>query len=183
MAVKKTPLNDAFVYIPKVFGDERGYFVESFNQKTFAEETGLDIEFVQDNQAYSTVNVLRGLHFQKGAAAQSKLVRVLSGRIWDVIVDLREHSSTFGQWFGIELTEDNFRQLFVPKGFAHGYAVLSQTAVVFYKCDAYYNKEQEDGIRYDDPTLNIDWKINLEEAIISEKDKSWPLLDKSKRYF
>lgn len=183
MPVHSTPLNDAFVYKPNVFGDQRGYFFESFNAETFAKETGLDIKFVQDNQAFSSRNVLRGLHFQKGTAAQSKLVRVLDGSIYDVIVDLRNESSTFGQWYGIELSRDNFCQLFVPKGFAHGYAVLSETAEVFYKCDAFYNQAEEDGIFFDDSNLNIDWPMDLGQAIVSEKDKLWAKFDPKKKYF
>lgn len=183
MPVQPTPLNDAFIYKPTVFGDERGYFFESFNSERFAAETGLAIQFVQDNQAFSSQHVLRGLHFQKGEAAQSKLVRVLQGRIYDVIVDLRNESSTFGQWFGIELSRDNFCQLFVPKGFGHGYAVLSDTAEVFYKCDAFYNKAEEDGILYNDPSLNIDWQMDIAEAIVSEKDQIWPIFDSTKKYF
>ena len=183
MPIESTPLNDAFIYKPKVFGDERGYFFESFNAKAFAEESGLDIQFVQDNQAFSSRNVLRGLHFQKGTAAQSKLIRVLDGAIFDVIVDLRNDSSTFGQWFGIELSRDNFCQLFVPKGFAHGYAVLSQTAEVFYQCDALYNKAEEDGILYCDEALNIDWKIDLSQAIISDKDLAQPLFKECNSLF
>lgn len=170
MAIEITPLQDAFVFIPKVFGDERGYFFESFNQQQFEKESGVAVAFVQDNQARSVKNVLRGLHFQHEPYAQAKLVRVLQGKIWDVIVDIRKSSPTYGQWFGIELSDENHKQLFVPKGFAHGYSVLSDSAEVLYKCDAYYHQEAEDGILCHDPALAIDWKMDIREAIISGKD-------------
>ena len=165
-----TPLKDAFIFEPRVFHDERGYFFESFNAETFASETGFTNTFVQDNQARSTINVLRGLHFQNPPHAQTKLIRALEGVIWDVIVDIRKDSPTYGQWFGVELSAENKRQLLVPRGFAHGYSVLSETAEVFYKCDNLYNKPSEGGLLYNAPELNIDWKIDLDKAIVSEKD-------------
>lgn len=174
--VTPTPLQDAFVFEPRIFKDDRGYFFESFNAETFSKETGFANNFVQDNQARSSKNVLRGLHFQMEPYAQTKLVRVLEGTIWDVIVDVRKESPTYKQWFGVELSADNKKQLFVPKGFAHGYAVVSDTAEVFYKCDNLYHKESENGILYNDPQLNIDWKIDLNKSIISEKDKLWNCL-------
>lgn len=183
MAIEMTPLQDAFIFIPKVFGDERGYFFESFNQQQFEDESGISGAFVQDNQARSVKNVLRGLHFQYEPYAQAKLVRVLHGSIWDVIVDIRKSSPTYGQWFGIELSEENHKQLFVPKGFAHGYSVLSDSAEVFYKCDAYYHKEAESGILYHDPALAIDWKISLQEAIVSGKDREQDSWMPEKCYF
>lgn len=176
MKVTTTPLEGLLIIEPRIFNDDRGYFYESFNSRTFAEQTGVEINFVQDNQARSVKNVLRGLHFQNAPSAQTKLVRVLEGVIWDVVVDVRKDSATFGQWYGIELSAENKLQFLVPKGFAHGYAVLSETSEVFYKCDGYYDKATEGGVRYNDPSLNIDWKIDLNEAIVSEKDLVQPLL-------
>lgn len=161
------------VYEPRVFADERGYFFESFNQRTF-EEGGIFCNFVQDNQARSTRGVLRGLHFQTGEYAQAKLVRVLEGAVLDVVVDLRPESPTYGKWYSIELTAENKRQLFVPRGFAHGYVVLSDTAEFFYKCDNFYSKAHEGGIIYNDPSLNIDWQLPVDQFIVSEKDRVLP---------
>jgi dTDP-4-dehydrorhamnose 3,5-epimerase len=175
MNVIKTPFEGLLILEPKVFGDERGYFFESFNERVFIEATGFQHRFVQDNQARSTKNVLRGLHYQNEPIAQSKLIRCLQGAIWDVVVDLRKDSATFGQWYGVELTEENKRQFLIPRGFAHGYSVLSDTAEVFYKCDNFYSREHEGGVLYNDPALGIDWKIDLQEAIISDKDKVQPL--------
>lgn len=183
MNVIKTPIEGLLILEPRIFADERGYFFESYNAKTFKDATGLDIVFVQDNQARSTRNVLRGLHYQNEPAAQSKLLRVLQGVIWDVAVDIRRNSPTYGQWYGIELSEENKRQFFIPKGFAHGYSVLSETAEVFYKCDELYNKEAEGGVLYADPVINIDWKIDLSQAIISDKDKVQPLLKDANNKF
>ena len=146
------------IFEPKVFGDNRGYFFESYNQKVFSEED-IEINFVQDNQASSTFGVIRGLHFQIEPYAQTKLIRVLSGKIIDAVVDLRKNSPTYGKAYTIELSSENKKQLLVPKGFAHGYSVISETAEVFYKCDAFYNKESEGGIAWNDPSLNIDWQI------------------------
>jgi dTDP-4-dehydrorhamnose 3,5-epimerase len=141
----------------------------------------VNLQFVQDNQARSSRGVLRGLHYQSGPMAQAKLVRVLEGEVLDVVVDLREDSPTFGRWYSIRLSEDNKRQLFVPRGFAHGYLVLSETAEFFYKCDNFYSREHEGGIRYNDPKLNIDWEFNLDEVIVSDKDAALPGLGKHRK--
>ncbi|MGI8952528.1 MAG: dTDP-4-dehydrorhamnose 3,5-epimerase [Chitinophagaceae bacterium] len=177
MRIESTPLNDCLIIRDTVFEDERGYFFESFNKKRFYEETGLNIDFVQDNQSASTKGVLRGLHFQKGEFAQAKLVRVLHGTVLDVAVDIRKNSSTFGEYFAIELSEASHTQFFIPRGFAHGFVVLSEKAVFFYKCDNYYNKNADAGILYNDPALNIDWKLSANEIILSEKDMKLPLLE------
>ena len=174
MTVKETHLSGCFVIEPQVFGDDRGYFFESFNQKTFEEKTGLEINFVQDNQSMSQRGVLRGLHFQKGAFAQAKLVRVIKGKVLDVVVDVRPESATYGQSFSIVLSEENQKQLFVPRGFAHGFSVLEDNTIFSYKCDNYYNKESEGGIIYNDKDLNIDWKLSEAEVQLSEKDKLLP---------
>ena len=158
---------------PRVFGDSRGHFFESYNEREFA-ENGVRIKFVQDNQSMSSYGVIRGLHFQKEPHAQTKLVRVLSGCILDVAVDLRKNSPTYGKHYGVELSAQNKLQLLVPKGFAHGFSVLSETAEVMYKCDAFYHKESESGIIYNDSTLNIDWKIPMNKAVVSEKDLQQP---------
>ncbi len=169
----KTPFEGLVVFEPLVWEDQRGYFFESYNRQTFA-EAGIHADFVQDNQARSTYGVLRGLHFQKPPYEQAKLVRVTEGAVYDVAVDLREDSPTYGQWYGLELSAENKRQLFVPRGFAHGYLVLTPTAEFCYKCDNFYSKAHEGGIRYDDPTLGINWPIALNEAILSEKDLALP---------
>lgn len=174
MIVNETKLQDCYLIEPAVFGDERGYFLESYNHNNFKKLTGLDVEFVQDNESFSSKGVLRGLHFQRGEHAQAKLVRVIQGRVLDIVVDLREDSETFGEHFAIELSEDNKNQLFVPRGFAHGFVVLSETALFAYKCDNFYNKASEGGIIYNDKTLDIDWKIETSELIISEKDMQLP---------
>lgn len=176
MNVITTGIEGLLILEPRVFNDDRGYFFESFNGKTLEDATGFNSVFVQDNQARSTKNVLRGLHYQNNPHAQTKLIRALEGTIWDVVVDLRKDSKTYGQWYGVELSAENKRQFLIPKGFAHGYSVLSDTAEVFYKCDNYYNKASEGGVLYNDPSLNIDWKIDLKDAIISEKDLVQPLL-------
>ena len=176
MEITKTPIEGLLIINPKILRDERGYFYESFNKNTFFNATGIETNFVQDNQARSVKNVLRGLHYQNSPAAQTKLLRVIEGSIWDVAVDIRPGSPTFGQWYGIELTADNKLQFYIPKGFAHGYAVLSDTAEVFYKCDDFYSRECEGGVSYSDPAINIDWKIDLSAAIVSEKDLKQPLL-------
>ncbi|MGH2645391.1 MAG: dTDP-4-dehydrorhamnose 3,5-epimerase [Chitinophagaceae bacterium] len=165
----ETEIPGLLVYEPKVFRDDRGYFFESYNENTF-KESGIHISFVQDNQARSVYGVLRGLHYQLAPHAQTKLIRVLEGEIMDVVVDIRKGSPTYGRAFTVRLSADNKKQLLVPKGFAHGYAVLSQTAEVMYKCDAFYNKTCEGGIIFNDPELNIDWGIPLDKAIVSEKD-------------
>ena len=176
MKIESSPLPGCYIIHDTVFGDSRGGFFESFNRKTFFELTGTDVDFVQDNQSTSIRGVLRGLHFQKGDAAQAKLVRVLQGAVLDVAVDLREDSPTFGQYYSIELSATSHTQLFIPRGFAHGFVVLSDIAVFFYKCDNYYNKQQEGGIIYNDAQLAIDWKVPPEEFMLSEKDKVNPTL-------
>lgn len=175
MNVITTPFEGLLILEPRVFGDDRGYFFESFNEQVFEKETAFGYKFVQDNQARSVKNVLRGLHYQNNPIAQSKLIRCLQGSIWDVVVDLRRNSKTYKQWYGVELNDENKRQFLIPRGFAHGYSVLSDTAEVFYKCDNFYSKENEGGVFYMDPSLNIDWKINLDEAIVSDKDKIQPM--------
>lgn len=170
MKITETFLKDCFIIEPKVFKDSRGEFFEAFNQKLFQEKTGLDVKFVQDNQSISLKGVVRGLHIQKGEYAQAKLVRVIQGRVLDVVVDVREKSDTFGKVFSIELSKENQLQLFIPKGFLHGFSVLEDNTIVTYKCDNYYNKESEDGVIYNDPILNIDWKLKTNEIILSEKD-------------
>ncbi len=175
MTIEKTPLQDCFIINDTVFPDSRGYFFESFNAGAFEKLTGVKAEFVQDNQSASTYGVLRGLHFQNGEAAQAKLVRVLEGSVLDVAVDLRKYSSTFGKSFSLELTADNHKQLYIPRGFAHGFVVLSDKAVFFYKCDNYYNKEAEGGILYNDPDLKIDWQLSSDKLVLSDKDKANPL--------
>ena len=168
-----TPIPDLLIFEPKIWHDDRGYFFESYNRKTWEDE-GLDIHFVQDNQARSMQGVLRGLHYQTGSMAQAKLVRVLEGEVLDVAVDLRPESPTYGQWYSIRLSAENKRQLFVPRGFAHGYLVLSELAEFSYKCDNYYSKAHEGGLRYDDPGLNIDWEFDLTQVLVSEKDEALP---------
>ena len=174
MKIEKTPLADCYIIHDTVHGDHRGYFFESFNRKTFFSETGMDIDFVQDNQSKSQKGVLRGLHFQDGEHAQAKLVRVLQGKVLDVVVDLRKKSPSYGQSFAMELTEDNHQQLFVPRGFAHGFVVLSETAVFFYKCDNYYNKASERGIIFNDTDLAINWELSDADLILSDKDRVLP---------
>jgi dTDP-4-dehydrorhamnose 3,5-epimerase len=161
------------IYEPKVFEDSRGYFFEAYNQQIFLNE-GINISFIQDNQSRSSYGVIRGLHYQLNPAAQIKLVRVLEGRILDVAVDIRKGSPTYGQVFSLELSAENKKQLLIPKGFAHGFSVLSETAIVLYKCDALYNKDAEAGIRFDDAELNIDWGIPKQKTVISDKDITLP---------
>ena len=175
MKVTETGFKDLLILEPLVLEDERGYFSESYNYATFLKNQ-IDITFVQDNQSFSKNGVLRGLHFQKQPFAQTKLVRVLSGEIIDVVVDLRENESTFKRTFQVKLSHDNRRQLLVPKGFAHAFVVLSENASVLYKCDEYYNKRSEGGIRFDDPDLGIDWGTAKENLIVSPKDMSLPFL-------
>lgn len=176
MNIEFTPLEGCFLIHDSFFGDHRGYFFESFNRNTFLEKTGLAVDFVQDNQSSSQRGVLRGLHFQQGEFAQAKLVRVLKGSVLDIAVDLRKDSKTFGQHFAVELSEDSHTQFFVPRGFAHGFVVLSAEAVFFYKCDNYYHKASEGGIIYNDPDLAIDWRIPQAELLLSEKDTLLPRL-------
>jgi dTDP-4-dehydrorhamnose 3,5-epimerase len=178
----KTEFPGLLIFEPKIWGDERGYFFESYNQKVFIEQ-GITINFLQDNQASSTYGVIRGLHYQLNPFAQTKLIRVLSGSILDVAVDIRKNSPTFGKAYTIELSAENKKQLLVPKGFAHGYSVISETAEVFYKCDEFYDKESEGGIAFNDPALNIDWGIEESRAIISEKDMKHPGVNACKNNF
>jgi len=182
MDFKKTDFPGLFVIEPKVFQDARGYFFESFRQEKF---TGSDVEvsFVQDNESKSSYGVIRGLHYQLNPFAQAKLVRVIQGAVFDVAVDLRNGSPTFGKWFGMELNGDNKKQLYIPRGFAHGFSVLTETAVFSYKCDNYYNKDSERSIRYDDATLNIDWKIEGNKQVISEKDLDAPVFENAEINF
>ena len=171
MKVKSTPLKNCYIIEPTVFEDDRGYFYEKFNEQKFEQLTGMNGHFVQDNVSKSSYGVLRGLHLQKGDMAQAKLVSCLEGRVWDVAVDLREDSPTFGQWFGVELSAENRLQFYIPRGFAHGFSVLSPTAVFAYKCDNFYNKESEGGIIWNDAEFGIDWKLPMSDIILSEKDK------------
>lgn len=170
MKLIETNIPGLLVIEPDVFRDNRGYFFESFSARKFKELTGLKVDFVQDNESYSGYGTVRGLHFQKGEHAQAKLIRVVSGRVLDVAVDLREGSPTFGHHFSIELTGENHLQIFIPKGFAHGFSVLSEKAVFQYKCDEYYAPQSEAGLLWNDPDLGIDWKLPESEAIVSEKD-------------
>jgi dTDP-4-dehydrorhamnose 3,5-epimerase len=174
MRIEQTSIKDCFIVHDTVFGDSRGFFFESFNRKVFLEQTGLDVNFVQDNQSGSQRGVLRGLHFQYGEYSQAKLVRVLRGKVLDVAVDLRQSSRTFGQHVVLELSESSHTQLFIPRGFAHGFVVLSEFAEFFYKCDNYYNKASDRGVIFNDPDLGIDWQISENELILSEKDTRLP---------
>jgi len=182
MPFHKTEFHRLFVFEPAIYEDSRGYFFEAYNEKIFQEQN-LDIRFVQDNQSSSAYGVIRGLHFQINPYAQTKLIRVLTGTILDVALDIRKKSPTYAKFFSIELSAENKKQLFIPPGFAHGFSVLSETAEVFYKCDKFYNKESEAGIRYNDPLLNIDWKIPAEKVIVSDKDQKLPLLADCKNNF
>lgn len=174
MKVIETEIKGLLVVEPDVYGDSRGYFLESFSQKRFRDMTGLDVEFVQDNESLSSYGVVRGLHFQREPYAQAKLVRVVKGCVRDVAVDLRAGSPTFGRHLVIELSGENHRQVFIPRGFAHGFSVLSQEAVFQYRCDRYYAPESEGGIAWNDPELDIDWGIPEEDMIISRKDQNNP---------
>ena len=181
MHFKETKLQGCFVVEPKIILDERGYFMESFNEKIFQKGIGENVHFVQDNQSFSSQGVLRGLHYQTGEYAQAKLVRVLQGEVLDIAVDIRPNSQTFGQYEAVVLTADNQTQFYIPRGFAHGFLVLSQTATFFYKCDNFYNKESEGGLMYNDKTINIDWQFPFEKMLISEKDKNLPNLENCKK--
>ncbi len=183
MEVIKTGIEGVVIIEPKIFGDERGYFFESFNAAEFARKVGVNTVFVQDNESKSKYGVLRGLHFQKGEFAQSKLVRVVEGRVIDVAVDIRRGSPTFGKHVAVELSKDNKRQLFIPRGFAHGFAVLSEEAVFQYKCDNLYAPAHEGAIAWNDPKIGIDWQIRPEDAVLSEKDKKHPTLDEAEELF
>lgn len=175
MEVIKTPIEGVVIIKPRVFEDARGYFFESYNKKAFDEALGREVDFVQDNQSKSSKGVMRGLHFQRPPFAQAKLVRCVRGRVIDVAVDIRKGSPTYGQHVAVELTEDNHLQFFIPRGFAHGFAVLSEEAVFQYKCDNYYAPEVDGGISIEDDSFGIDWKIAVEEALLSDKDKKHPL--------
>ncbi|HEX8575610.1 MAG TPA: dTDP-4-dehydrorhamnose 3,5-epimerase [Flavobacterium sp.] len=177
----KTRLEGCFIMEPKIIQDERGYFMESFNQKTFNEGIGQEVQFVQDNQSFSNKGVLRGLHYQTGDFAQAKLVRVLQGEVLDVAVDLRPGSDTFGKYEAVVLSSDNQKQFFIPRGFAHGFLVLSATATFFYKCDNYYNAASEGGLIYNDPSVAIEWGLLQEELLISDKDAILPTLENCKK--
>ena len=176
MKAEETFLNGCYIIQPSVYEDDRGYFFESFNKKKFKEVTGIDIEFVQDNQSKSSKGVLRGLHYQTGEHAQAKLVRVTKGKVLDVCVDLRPNSNTFGKYFAIILDEQNKKQLFVPRGFAHGFLVLEDNTIFNYKCDNFYCKEAEEGIIYNDAEIGIDWGTHNFEFILSERDSKLPML-------
>ena len=169
----KTAIEGVYIIEPRIFTDDRGYFFESYSKAAF-EAAGLHYDFVQDNQSKSVHGTVRGLHFQKGEHAQAKLVRVLEGTVLDVAVDLRRTSHTYGQYVAVELSAENNRQLLIPRGFAHGFSVLSETAVFAYKCDNLYCRESEGGIRFDDPSLAIDWRIDPAKALTSDKDKRHP---------
>ena len=171
MEIINTNLKDCLIIQPSIFQDKRGYFFESYRKQKFQEETGMDIDFVQDNESQSQYGTIRGLHLQTGDASQAKLIRVVKGKVKDVVIDVRPKSSTFKQQFEIELSEDNKTQLFVPKGFLHGFAVLSEIAIFFYKCDAYYNKAAEAGVNPLDTQLNINWDVPKEQVKLSQKDE------------
>jgi len=181
MQIERTEIEGVFVVHPKVFGDARGYFFESFNRKVFFEATGLDIDFVQDNESRSSYGVVRGLHFQRPPYAQSKLVRVVKGEVLDVAVDLRRQSPTFGHHVSVRLSDKEHTQLFLPKGMAHGFAVLSEVAVFQYKCDAYYSPDSEGAIAWNDPMLAIDWQLPATDVILSDKDKHHPTFEEFSR--
>lgn len=183
MEVIKTEIEGVVIIEPKIFGDERGYFFESFNAAEFARKVGVNTVFVQDNESKSKYGVLRGLHFQKGEFAQSKLVRVVEGRVIDVAIDIRRGSPTFGKHVAVELSKENKRQLFIPRGFAHGFAVLSEEAVFQYKCDNLYAPDHEGAIAWNDPKIGIDWQIRPEDVILSEKDRKHPTLDEAEELF
>ncbi|WP_405400118.1 dTDP-4-dehydrorhamnose 3,5-epimerase [Maribacter sp. Asnod2-G09] len=180
MIFKETKLKGCFVLEPNMFEDDRGYFFESFNAQRFNTGIGETINFIQDNQSFSKYGVIRAIHYQLGEYAQAKLVRVLSGKVLDVAVDLRENSITFGQHFAVELSGENKKQLFIPRGFGHGFSVLSDTAEFFYKCDNYYKKDSEGGIIYNDSSLKIDWKIPVDDIKVSEKDVVLPNLNNAR---
>jgi dTDP-4-dehydrorhamnose 3,5-epimerase len=182
MPFQTTDIPGLLIYEPKVFDDSRGYFFEAYNEEIFNQQ-GINLRFVQDNQSQSSYGVIRGLHYQLNPYAQFKLIRALQGTILDVVVDIRKGSPTFGKSFSIELSSENKKQLLVPAGFAHGFSVLSETAIVFYKCNALYNKESEAGILYNDPYLSIDWKIPLQKQVVSDKDLQQPLFENCRNNF
>ncbi|MEZ4907640.1 MAG: dTDP-4-dehydrorhamnose 3,5-epimerase [Saprospiraceae bacterium] len=182
MEIIDTGIKDLLILKPKVFYDERGYFFESYNQNIFKEITGLDIDFVQDNQSFSTKGVLRGLHYQVPPFDQAKLVRVIKGKVLDVAVDLRVDSETFGRYYSVELSGKNNLQFFIPSGFAHGFITLSKSAIFNYKCSGFYSKEHEGGVLYNDEQLNIDWKLNPKSFIVSEKDLQLPVFGNNRPF-
>ena len=182
MPFLETALQGVKIFEPKLWRDDRGYFYESYNQNVFR-EAGINDSFVQDNQSRSSYGVLRGLHYQLGAFAQSKLVRVIEGEVLDVAVDIRPGSPTYGKWVSVVLSAQNKRQLFIPRGFAHGYIVLSQTAEFFYKCDNFYSKAHEGSILYNDPQLKIDWQLDPKDIILSEKDQKHPGFGQHKKFY
>jgi dTDP-4-dehydrorhamnose 3,5-epimerase len=182
MPFSTTNIPGLLVFEPKVIEDSRGYFFEAYNEQTFSQE-GITLRFVQDNQSKSSYGVIRGLHYQMDPMAQTKLVRVIEGLILDVAVDIRKGSPTYGKYFSLEVSAENKKQLYIPPGFAHGFSVLSETAVVLYKCDNFYSRENEAGIRFDDPSIGIDWKVPVDRAIISDKDRQLPLFSNCRNNF
>jgi dTDP-4-dehydrorhamnose 3,5-epimerase len=182
MIITKTEIEGIVIIQPKVFSDSRGYFLESFNSEMLRKE-GIVFNPVQDNESKSVKGVVRGLHYQLNPHSQAKLVRVVEGKIFDVVLDLRRNSKTFGQWFGLELDSDSKKQLFIPHGFAHGYSVLSEQTTVFYKCDNFYHPQSEGGVLYNDPALGIDWKVDAARATVSDKDKILPTLEQVETNF
>lgn len=182
MKIVETGIPGLVIIEPRVFEDDRGYFFESYHQEKYR-EAGIERPFIQDNESRSVRGVVRGLHYQMGEASQAKLVRVIQGSVYDVAVDLRRGSPTFGKWFGLELSENNKKQLYVPRGFAHGFSVLSETAIFTYKCDNLYNKEAESSINPFDETMGIDWMVKSEEAIVSEKDQKAPAFENAQINF
>ncbi len=182
MEILETPIKDLLIIKPRVFNDARGYFFETYNAERY-HEAGISQDFVQDNMSKSSFGVVRGLHFQRAPYSQSKLVSVTVGRVWDVAVDLRAGSPTYGQWYGVELTDENHLQYLIPRGFAHGFSVLSETAIFTYKCDNLYHPEADGGIMFNDPDLGIDWKIPAEKMLLSDKDTKHPLLREAKIEF
>lgn len=181
MTITETHIEGLKIIEPRVFGDDRGYFYESYNVQTFM-AAGIENNFVQDNQSASVKGVLRGLHYQRPPHGQAKLVRVLSGEVLDVAVDIREGSPTYGQWHSVRLSGENKKHFFIPRGFAHGFLTLSEHAVFAYKCDNFYNKESEGGLRYDDPKVGIDWEVAVENVLLSEKDAILPTLGNHLRF-
>lgn len=175
MEIIKTDIPDLVIIKSRVFEDARGYFFETYNEKTYS-ENNINIKFCQDNRSKSSYGVIRGLHYQLSPHSQSKLVSVVVGKVYDVAVDLRVGSPTFGKWFGVELSDENHLQFLIPQGFAHGFSVLSETAIFSYKCDDFYSPQDEAGILYNDPSLNIDWRVPAEKALVSDKDIKLPLL-------
>lgn len=182
MEIVETGIEGLLIVKPQVFGDARGFFFETYNEKRY-QNAGIDYKFVQDNISSSQYGVVRGLHFQKPPYSQTKLVQVIEGSVLDVAVDLRSGSSTYGKWFSVGLTSENHWQFLIPRGFAHGFSVLSEKAVFTYKCDNLYNPSSEGGVRFDDPTLNIDWCIDLDKAITSDKDKKHPFFNELDKIF